>query len=190
MSKQLTRDSWLFVLQGIVAIGLGILAFVYPGPTLAALILVFAFYAIFDGVLATVTGFGVQGGPSWGLVSGGIAGIAIGVFTFFQPGTTAVALVIVVGIWAIVTGAAELVTAVTLGNLVAPRWLLGLSGVVALAFGVLLIMSPGDGILSVLWLVGFYAIFAGVMNLAIGFGLRDTSDTLSSFEAGSKATSS
>jgi uncharacterized membrane protein HdeD (DUF308 family) len=190
MSKELTRDSWLFVLRGILAIGLGILTFVYPGPTLAALIVVFAVYAIFNGIFAITAGVTVRGGPSWWLVVGGVAGIAIGVFTFFQPSATALALVIAVGIWAIVTGTAELVAAVTLGNIVAPRWLIGLSGVVALAFGVLLIMFPGDGILSVLWLVGYYAIFAGVMNLAIGFGLRDTGDTLSSFEATSKPANS
>ena len=190
MSSVLSRDSWLFILQGILAIGLGILAFVSPGATLAALIVVFAVYMIVKGVLSIIAGFGVRGGPSWWLVAGGVAGIAIGVITFFQPSTTAVALVIVVGIWAIVTGAAELVAAATLGNLVAPRWLLGLSGVVALAFGVVLIMSPGSGILSVLWLVGFYAIFAGVMYLAIGFGLRDTAQTLSWFEPESHQASS
>jgi len=54
---------------------------------------------------------------------------------------------------------------------------------VAVAFGLLLIMSPGDGVLSVLWLIGFYAIFAGVMYIAMGFGLRDMSNTVKSVEA-------
>jgi uncharacterized membrane protein HdeD (DUF308 family) len=183
MSTALSRDSWLFMLRGILAIALGVLAFAYPAPTLAALIVVFALYAIFDGVLAIAGGFSLPGGPSWWLIAGGVAAIAVGIFTFFQPGTTAVALVLLVGIFAIVTGVAELVGAATLGNLVAHRWLLALSGVVAVAFGLLLIMSPGDGVLSVLWLIGFYAIFAGVMNIAMGFGLRDISGTLKSVEA-------
>ena len=183
MSATLYRDSWFFVIRGILAIALGVLAFVYPAPTLAALIVVFALYAIFDGVLAVVGGFSVPGRPSWWLIAGGIAAIAVGVFTFFQPGTTAVALVLLVGIFAIVTGVAELVTAATVGQLVAHRWLLALSGVVAVAFGLLLIMSPGDGVLSVLWLIGFYAIFAGVMYIAMGFGLRDMSNTVKSVEA-------
>jgi uncharacterized membrane protein HdeD (DUF308 family) len=187
MSTALSRDSWLFIVRGILAIALGVLAFAYPAPTLAALIIVFALYAIFDGVLAIVGGFSVPGRPSGWLIAGGVAAIAVGIFTFFQPSTTAVALVLLVGIFAIVTGVAELVTAATLGDLVAHRSLLAISGVVAVAFGLLLIMSPGEGVLSVLWLIGFYAIFAGVMYIAMGFSLRDISDTVKSVEAESTA---
>jgi uncharacterized membrane protein HdeD (DUF308 family) len=190
MSATLSRDSWFFVIRGILAIALGVLAFVAPAPTLAALIVVFALYAIFDGVLAIVGGFSVPGRPSWWLIAGGVAAIAIGIFTFSQPNTTAQALVIVVGIWAIVTGVAELATAVTVGSIAGGRFLMTLAGIVALAFGVLLIMSPTDGILSVLWLVGFYAIFAGVMNIAMGFGLRDVSNTVKSVEAERTSTQS
>jgi uncharacterized membrane protein HdeD (DUF308 family) len=182
MSTALSRHSWLFVIRGIVAIALGVLVFAYPAPTLVALIVVFASYAIFDGVLAIFGGFSAPGGPSWWLIAGGVAAIAVGILTFVQPATTAVALVLLVGIFAIATGVAELVTAATVGNLMANRWLLAISGVVAMAFGVLLIMSPGDGILSILWLIGFYAIFAGFMNIAMGFGLRDISDTVKSVE--------
>ena len=180
MSNRLSRDSWLFFLRGILAIALGVLAFVVPGPTLAALIAVFAFYAIFDGVLAIVAGFSGSSGSNWGLVLAGIAGIAIGAITIASPGTTAIALVLLVGIWAIATGVAEIIAAFLPENLVGQRWLVGLSGIVSLVFGVLLVVSPGAGVLSVLWLIGFYAIFAGIMYLAIGFRLRGAADTLSS----------
>jgi uncharacterized membrane protein HdeD (DUF308 family) len=190
MSKELTRDSWLFIGRGILAIALGILAFVSPAPTLAALIIVFGVYAVFDGVLAVAAGLGAFVRPNWGLVAGGVAAIAIGIFTFLQPGTTAEALVLVVGVFAIVTGVAELAAAATVGSIVGHRLLLALSGLVALAFGVLLIMSPSTGILSVLWLVGFYAIFAGLMYIAMGYGLRDVAETAKSVEAGSTASGS
>ena len=190
MSKELTRDSWLFIVRGILAIGLGVLAFVYPSPTLAALILVFGFYSVFNGVFAVAAGMGAFARPNWWLVAGGVAAIAIGIYAFFQPGTTAEALVIVVGIYAIVTGVAELAAAFTVGSIVGHRLLFTISGIVALAFGLLLIMSPATGILSVLWLVGFYAIFAGVMNIAMGFGLRDVAGAAKSVEAGTTAASS
>jgi uncharacterized membrane protein HdeD (DUF308 family) len=163
-----------------VAIALGILAFAYPGPTLAALIIVFAVYAIFDGVVALIAGLGMPGGANWWLVLGGIVGIAVGVFTFSQPDTTALALVLLVGIWAIATGVAEIIAAVTLRGLITNGWLIGLTGVVSVIFGLLLVISPNDGILSVLWLVGFYAIFAGVMYLSVGLRLRDVADSVSS----------
>jgi uncharacterized membrane protein HdeD (DUF308 family) len=187
MSKELSRDSWYFIVRGILAIALGFLAFLSPSPTLAALIIVFGIYAIFDGALAIVAGLGASYSPNWWLAAGGVAAIAIGVFAFFQPNATAEGIVILVGVFAILTGVAELAGAATVGSIIGHRLLLTISGVVALAFGVLLIMSPGDGILSVLWLVGFYAIFAGVMYIAMGFSLRDVAGAAKSVESGATA---
>jgi uncharacterized membrane protein HdeD (DUF308 family) len=172
MNGTLTRAWWVFAVRGIVAIALGVLAFVMPGPTLVALIAVFAVYALFDGVLAIVSGVGAPGGPRWWIVLGGVAGIAVGLFTIASPGTTTLALVLLIGIWAIVTGVAEVISAYTLRSVIDREWLLALSGVISVAFGVLLVVSPGDGIFAVLWLIGYYAIFAGVMYLAMAFRLR------------------
>jgi uncharacterized membrane protein HdeD (DUF308 family) len=190
MSKELTRDSWLFIVRGILAIAVGILAFVYPNPTLAALIIVFGIYSVFNGVFAVAAGLGAFTRPNWWLVAGGIAAIAVGIYAFFQPGTTAEALVVVVGIYLIVTGVAELAAAVTLGSVFGGRFLMTLGGIVALALGVLLIMSPSNGILSVLWLIGFYAIFAGFMYMAMGYSLRDVAGAAKSVEAGSATSGS
>jgi uncharacterized membrane protein HdeD (DUF308 family) len=172
MTGMLSRNWWAFALRGIGAIALGLLAFVVPGPTLVALIAVFAAYAILDGVLATVAGAGSPGGPRWWIIFGGIAGIAIGVLTIFSPGTTAIALVLLIGVWAIVTGVGEVVSAYTMRAVIDREWLLALSGVVSVVFGFLLLVAPGSGVLAVLWLIGYYAIFAGVMYLAMAFRLR------------------
>ncbi len=172
MRETLTRNWWAFGLRGIVAIVLGVLAFVVPGPTLVALIAVFAAYAIIDGVLAIVAGAMSPGGPRWWILLGGIAGVAIGLFTIYSPGTTAIALAILIGVWSIVTGVAEIVAAYTLRRVIDGELLIAVSGVVSVAFGVLLVVSPGTGVLAILWLIGFYAIFAGVMYLAMAFRLR------------------
>ena len=108
MFTALAAQNWaMFVLRGVLALALGVLAFAAPGPTLAALIFVFAFYAIFDGILATALGLASPTGPRWLLVVGGIVGIAIGVYTFVSPQVTAVALVLLIGSFAIVRGVAE-----------------------------------------------------------------------------------
>jgi uncharacterized membrane protein HdeD (DUF308 family) len=111
MNDFLTRNWWAFVLRGVIAIALGGLAFAVPGPTLVALIAVFAAYAIVDGILAIIAGVGTPGSPRWWFIVGGIAGIAIGLFTIFSPGTTAIALVLLIGIWSIATGAAQIIAA-------------------------------------------------------------------------------
>jgi uncharacterized membrane protein HdeD (DUF308 family) len=172
MTGLLTRNWWAFALRGIVAIALGLLAFVVPGPTLVALIAVFAAYVIFDGVLAIVAGAGSPGGPRWWIIFGGIAGIVIGVLTIFSPGTTAIALVLLIGAWALVTGVGEIVSAYTMRRVIDREWLLALSGVISAVFGVFLLVAPGSGVLAVVWLIGYYAIFAGLMYLAMAFRLR------------------
>ena len=73
-----------------------------------ALIALFAAYAIVDGVFAIAAGIGAPSGPRWLLVLGGLAGLAIGAFTFVAPGITALALLTIVAFWAIVTGVVEI----------------------------------------------------------------------------------
>jgi uncharacterized membrane protein HdeD (DUF308 family) len=179
MLTTLAAQNWgMFVLRGVLALALGILAFAAPEPTLAALIFVFAAYAIVDGILAIALGVAVPGGPSWLLVIGGIVAIAIGAYTVVSPQVTAVALVLLIGSFAIVRGVAEVGTAIWLRNLIESAWLYVLSGIVSIVFGAYLIVAPGDGALAVLFVIGFYALFAGVMYVAIGMRLRGLNKTL------------
>src|SRR5258707_674770 len=100
MVKTLTQNWWLVVVRGVLSILFGILALVWPGPTLVALIIVFGAYAFVDGIFAAATGIagtGASGGMRWFLVLGGLAGILVGVLTFFYPGITAVSLLYFIG---------------------------------------------------------------------------------------------
>ena len=156
------------------------LAFAAPGPTLAALIFVFAAYAIFDGVLATALGLAAPAGPRWLLVVGGIIGIAIGAYTLVNPQVTAVALVLLIGPFAIVRGVAEVGTRSGSATSSRAHGCTSSAGVVSIVFGAYLIVAPGDGALAVLFVIGFYALFAGVMYIAMGLQLRDVNKTLHS----------
>jgi uncharacterized membrane protein HdeD (DUF308 family) len=173
MLTTLAAQNWgLFVLRGVLALILGVLAFVVPGPTLAALVIVFAAYAFVDGIFAIGSGLAAPNGPSWWLVLGGVLGVAIGVYTAFNPQITAIALVLLIGAFAVVRGIAEVVTAVSLRDILDSTWLYVLSGIASVVFGAFLLVAPGDGALAVLWVVGFYATLAGVMYIAIGVRLR------------------
>jgi uncharacterized membrane protein HdeD (DUF308 family) len=180
MLTMFASQNWsLFVLRGVFAILLGILAFVSPQATLAALILVFAVYAFLDGILAAIAGFVAPNGPRWWLVVGGAIGIVLGAYTLFNPAITAVAFVVVIGIFSIVRGVAEVATAVQLRKMVEGEWLYILSGVVSVLFGAFLLVSPpATGVLAVLWLIAYYAIFAGVMYLMIGIRLRSVAKAI------------
>jgi uncharacterized membrane protein HdeD (DUF308 family) len=179
MLTTLAAQNWgMFVLRGILALALGVLAMVAPAPTLAALIFVFAAYAIADGILAITVGVVAPGGSRWLLVIGGVIAIGIGIYTLASPQVTAVALVLLIGAFAFVRGIAEVATAIWLRNVIESAWLYVLNGIVSIAFGALLIVAPGEGALAVVFLIGLYAVFAGVMYVAIGLRLRDVNRAL------------
>jgi uncharacterized membrane protein HdeD (DUF308 family) len=179
MFTTLAAQNWgIFVLRGILALALGVLAFAAPVPTLVSLIFVFAAYAIVDGILAIAFGATAPGGPRWLLVIGGILGIAIGAYTVVSPQVTAVALVLLIGSFAVVRGVAEVLTTISLRNAIESAWLYVLSGIVSVVFGAFLIVAPGDGALAVLFVIGYFALFAGVMYVAIGLRLRALNKTL------------
>jgi len=139
MLSAIPRNWWLVALRGALAVVFGIVAFIWPGLTLEVLLLLFGAYAFVDGII--VLSFGLMaagsGGRWWPLVLGGIVGIAAGVLTFFYPGATALALVLVIGGWAIVTGVLEIAGAIRLRNLISNEWLMGLSGLLSIVFGAL-----------------------------------------------------
>ena len=190
MLTTLAAQNWgMFVLRGILALALGVLAFAAPVTTLVSLIFVFAAYAVVDGILAIAFGAGAPGGPRWLLVIAGILGILIGVYTVVSPQVTAVALVLLIGSFAIVRGVAEVGTAIWARNLIESAWLYVLSGIVSILFGAYLIVAPGDGAFAVLFVIGFYALFAGVMYVAIGLRLRGLNKTLESASTSAGAAS-
>jgi uncharacterized membrane protein HdeD (DUF308 family) len=189
MIATLAAQNWgLFIVRGVLALLFGALAFVSPGATLAALVFVFAFYAIVDGVLAVALGLGLPGGPRWLLVIGGIAAVAIGLYTGFNPAVTAGALVLLVGAFALVRGITEVAAAISFGSVVRSGWALALSGIVSALFGAYLIVVPQDGALALVYAIGFYALFAGVMYVATGIQLRHVLKTVQQAADGTQAT--
>jgi uncharacterized membrane protein HdeD (DUF308 family) len=182
MIRDITRNWWAFVLQGVLAIAVGVATFVAPQPSLTAFIAVFAIYALVTGLFEVIGGLSMPTGPKWSLVAGGVLAIAIGVLTFAQPQNTAVAVTLLVAVFAIATGVGQVSAAYTLRSLGNTFWL-GLSGVVSVVFGVLLISQPNTGVLAVLWLIGFYAIFAGILSIAFGIQLKSMGNDVDDLEA-------
>jgi uncharacterized membrane protein HdeD (DUF308 family) len=176
----LARNWWTFVLRGVVAILFGILAFMRPGITLEALVLLFAFWALFDGVFALISSIGAAEArePWWPLVLIGLLGIAAGVLALRWPGITALALLFIIAYWSIFRGILEIVAAVRLRNLIPGEWWFIFGGLASVAFGALLVIYPGAGILAVIWLIGIYAVIFGIASLMLGFRLKGLADEL------------
>jgi len=174
MLETLGRHWWTIALRGLLAIILGIVAFVWPGITVAALVLLFGVYAIIDGVVALVASVRLMEGHGrwWPALFEGICGITAGIVAFAWPGVTAVALVYLIAVWAIVTGVLEIVAALQLRRHVAGEWMLALGGVLSVLLGVFLFAFPVAGLVAWAWMVGAYALLFGIVMLTLGFRLR------------------
>ena len=174
MWSDLGRNWGWIVVRGIAAVIFGVLALVLPGITLAALVLLWGAYALADGIIALIAAFRIRdrGKPFWALLVVGILGIAAGILTFIWPGMTAIVLLAFIAAWSLVMGIFQIIAAVRLRKSIENEWLLGLSGLLSVIFGVLMLINPGAGALAVIWVIGAYAIVFGVLLIALGLKLR------------------
>jgi len=170
----LSRNWWVLVVRGGAAVIFGVLAFLWPGLTLAVLVLMWGAYALVDGVVAVYGAFRRRGeGFPWWLLLMGIAGILAGVFTFASPAITAIALLWLIAAFAIVRGVTTISAAIRLRKEVDNEWLLILSGIASLAFGALVALFPAAGALAIVLWIGAAAIVIGVLEIVLGFKVKN-----------------
>lgn len=172
----LSKDWWIYVLRGILAIAFGVLALIWPGVTIGILVLLFGIYVIFEGVLALSAAFRNRHRRVWWvLLLEGITGIVVGLFAFIWPGLTAVVLLIFIAIWAILTGILEIGAAIQLRKQFKGEWALLLTGILSILIGLILIINPGAGIVAIVWLIGIYAIVFGILLTILGVRAKNMS---------------
>jgi len=172
--ETLKRHWWVPVIRGIAAIVFGIIAFVYPGLTIATLVLFFGAWILIDGIFRIVGAIGhLASDPDWGwqLVIG-LLGIVVGLLTFHAPQITALALVIYIAAWALMIGASEIALAVKMRREIKGEWFLILMGLASIVFAVLLLWNPIAGAAAVIWLIAWYAVVLGILAIFFGFRLR------------------
>ncbi len=171
----IARNWPLILVRGVAAIVFGILCFVWPAITLLALVLLWGVYALVDGIGAIVWGARSR----WGsMVAVGVISVLAGLIAFFWPGITALALLYLIAAWAIVRGGTEIGAAIRLRHSIENEWLLGLAGLASIVFGVLVALYPGAGALSVVWLIGVFAVVFGVLAVAVALRLRSLQRTV------------
>jgi uncharacterized membrane protein HdeD (DUF308 family) len=172
--ETLKRHWWVPVIRGIAAIVFGVIAFAYPGLTVAVLVLLFGAWVLVDGVFRVVGAIGHRASDKeWGFdLIIGIVGIIIGFLTFHAPQITALALIIYIAAWALMIGATEIALAIKLRREVKGEWFLILMGLASIVFAVMLLWNPLPGALALVWLIGSYAIVFGILGIILGFRLR------------------
>lgn len=174
LTVELARWWWTFILRGIVAIAFGVFAFLAPSWGLEVLVYVFGFWAIVDGVGGLIAGWRSRAKDRtwWIEILEGVAGIVAGLIALVAPAFAAEVLLIIIAAWAIVTGVFEIYLAIKLREKVEGELWMGLAGLASILFGVILLLFPNTGALSVVWLIGAFAIAYGAFLVLLGWRLR------------------
>jgi uncharacterized membrane protein HdeD (DUF308 family) len=171
MKDLLQRSWWMLALQGLFALLFGVLALLWPSVTLLWLVIMFSAYAMLSGIVAVIAGIGNRKSDSrwWLVLLMGVVSIAVAIIAILNPALTAIALVLLMGANALVTGVIQLAIAIRLRKQIEREWVLVLAGVVSIIFGALVLIFPGAGALALVWLISFYAMLSGVLLLMLAF---------------------
>jgi uncharacterized membrane protein HdeD (DUF308 family) len=172
-SDALARNWWLFTLRGIFGVLFGLIAFLFPGPTMLSLVILFSAYMLVDGAAGIISAVrAMRRRDQWGLlIFEGLLNIAVGIVAFLWPGLTVLAFVLLVAAWAIITGGLMMAAGFRL-NIDHGRWWLVLGGLCSLIYGGLLVAMPLIGAVVLTWWMGAYALVFGISLIILSFRLR------------------
>ncbi|CAL9466682.1 hypothetical protein SUDANB121_02762 [Nocardiopsis dassonvillei] len=174
----MSRNWWMVVLRGVAAVLFGLIALIWPGLTTVALALVFGVYALVDAAVLGYAASRAARGTRTPLVVQAVLSAIMGLIALIWPVAAVIALVFVIGVWAVITGVSEIVTAVRLRSQISSEWLLIFAGALSVVFGLLLWFWPLAGAQAIVFVVGVYALIFGVVMIVAGVRLRGAADAL------------
>lgn len=174
MKLLLMQKWWIWLIRGAAGILLGGLALAWPGITLTVLVLFLGVYLLIDGVFTAIAAISHRREVShwWVVLLEGLAGVLIGIITLLWPQITAMALLYLVAFWALFTGILEIIAAGKLRKEIIGEWLMVLSGILSIAFAVLIVIWPRIGLLTLTYIIAFYVILFGVALIALALRVR------------------
>jgi len=171
IGSQITKARWALGINGALSIALGVVIIVWPSISLYSLVIVFGAFALARGVIGLIAAIAtpIKEGRGW-LVLSSLAGIAVGVLIFLRTDMSALALLYVIGAYAIALGIITIGGGFWLPLQTTDRVLLTLAGFVGILFGIVMFAEPGAGALAVLALIAAYALTFGFIELVIAIG--------------------
>ena len=184
----LAKKIWIFaIIRGVLAIIFGLIALFSPIATALALAIVIGVYAIVNGVFDIIEAIRHRGSTSMGLrIVLGAVSILFGILVLVWPGISLAILVIMVGIWAIIIGILQIVSSVRHRAIPNSGWVWGIiGGALSILFGILVLIWPGTGLVTIIWIIGIWAIVWGITLIVLGVQLRKAANTT---EASTRAT--
>lgn len=174
MVNELARNWWAVLVRGILAFILGLLMiFVPPIVTLGILVIFLGAYFLVDGIFSIVAVISGKTPHRWALLIEGILSIIFGILVFVWPAMTALVFLMVIAIWAIITGIAEIVYAAIHWKQGAGKWLLLIAGIISIILGIIILAQPGAGLMALVIFIEAYLIVFGIMLIGMSFWLKN-----------------
>jgi len=165
--------STYLIVRGVLALIVGIVAVAWPGVTVYALVVLFAVYAFMDAVVQAVRAFSeVRAGAVIGRILIALVDVAAGVVAIAYPNITAVALVVIVAIWAIAFGVLEMFAASGASETAGTRAWFVVAGLLSIAFGLVLVGRPDVGAVSLAVIYGIFSLAFGITAIVLGVEAR------------------
>jgi len=169
------RTWWVFLIGGIASIVFGVLAFASPGIALFVLATFFAAAILVDGAFNLVGAFQNREKDGWWLMLLiGILGILVGAYALLNPPISMLAFVYIVAFQAILLGVFLIMLGYKFRKATTREWILYLTGGLSVLFGLMVIMRPAAGGVSIVWLIASWAIAIGVLKVLFAFRVRRT----------------
>jgi len=158
--------------RGALALLLAWAVAALPVATVFALAYVFGIYAMTDGIANLAHYYYDPVRHSrWSMI-GGIASIAVGLVAVSWPGIAVMSLALLIAIWALALGITQIFIALE-GRTTLRAWRSpALTGLVLLAFGILVLINPGTGILALSGMLAAFTAVAGVLLVISGYSMR------------------
>ncbi|HEX8610795.1 MAG TPA: DUF308 domain-containing protein [Telluria sp.] len=175
MNETLLRNWWLLAARGVISIVFGVLAIAWPAVTLLTLAALFAAFALLGGAVWIFGAIRYRSGDRhwWMLMLLGVVSLAVGVLATFNPAITLVTLILLMGANAVVSGVLDIVVGIRVRKHIRGEWLLVLSGVASIVFGLVVLLFPlGAGAVLLATMIGFYAMFTGVLLVCLAVRVR------------------
>ena len=173
MVPLLSTSWWVLAVRGVAALLFGVLALMWPKISLLVFIAMFAAYALVSGVVEIIGALRHRTDKGWwAVLLLGIASVIAGLIAVVNPGLTLVVLVLLIAAHAVVTGIFDIIAAIRLRKEIEREWLLALTGAISVLFGVLVFVFPPVGALALAYMMGFYALLAGILLLTLAFRAR------------------
>lgn len=174
MNQFFSQYWWIFVMRGVFGVILGLMALFMPGVTFTTLIIFLGAYLLIDGIFSIIAAINARKHlDAWGwYLASGIFSVIVGIITFYSPFATALALLYFIAFWVIIAGLIEIIIAIRLRKEIKGEGWYILGGLITTVFGVLILINPIAGALTLTMIFGVYALIFGIMLIYLGIKLK------------------